>query len=870
MPLIEQRNAPLSKSAALSDILNWSLKRPRWQRDALRRLIVHGVLTDDDFDALYELCLNKEAKFEPLSWDHVSHAEDAGVSIVLKCIREPDGINTLAEDQSLDFGQTGLTLVYGDNGSGKSSYCRILKHACRSRDTSFKILRDIDEDQNIQQGAKIAFKRGDEDDQTMWSPDSVGHKDLQAISVFDSKSANTHVQKTNDVAYIPYPMHLLEQLASACDIIKERINEEITALKQKTLRAISEPQLNEQTEAGNFLHNLNSKSKITELNRLTKLTEDEEAWFAMLQTDLFSDPKKALARLRSQHTTIVEQVKLLHILVETTSMNKVSELNTLKKEKDRMQALAKTVSEELFESPSLPDIGGDLWKSLWTAARTYAEGKAYIKKSFPNDLSEEDLCVLCQQPLGPDAVKRFLTFERFIKNTTSADAERACIAYNQAECKLADARISVLGFGRFIRTISHEMDRPALADSLRRTGVIGLWRLRAMLREKSPDAPATPLDDQVLNNALESFIKRMKQLNADENSETRITMRTDYQELRDRIMLRELKADIEVELKRIKQQTVLSQALKQVNKKSITIKNKNLSDKLVTDALRDRFAREVEKLKIGAMPIELVKKHDRSARSYFRVQIVDHPDVAIGEILSEGEYRCVALAAFLAELVTSTEKSGIVFDDPISSLDHLYRRRVARRLVEEAAYRQVIVFTHDLTFLFEINRQADELGYPIHYRTVQRKKRRTGYIEKDLPLKGKELGLKVNAIEAQLKSIKGQFDNWPEDERITIVGGVISRLRIAWELAIAEFLRPVLTRFDSHVKPNSLYKLLVLTKEDVHKVTEAFSRLSTDLHASSETLNRAEVKHEDLVKETRLLKEWIDNWRKRQKNAPRA
>jgi len=51
----------------------------------------------------------------------------------------------------------------------------------------------------------------------------------------------------------------------------------------------------------------------------------------------------------------------------------------------------------------------------------------------------------------------------------------------------------------------------------------------------------------------------------------------------------------------------------------------------------------------------------------------------------------------------------------MSSLDHIYRARVAKRLAEEAQHRQVIVFTHDLGFLFEITRESKAIEVPLRY-----------------------------------------------------------------------------------------------------------------------------------------------------------
>ena len=51
--------------------------------------------------------------------------------------------------------------------------------------------------------------------------------------------------------------------------------------------------------------------------------------------------------------------------------------------------------------------------------------------------------------------------------------------------------------------------------------------------------------------------------------------------------------------------------------------------------------------------------------------------VDVGEVLSEGERRAVALAFFLAEVGVSEHGGGVVLDDPVSSLDHARRSYVA-------------------------------------------------------------------------------------------------------------------------------------------------------------------------------------------------
>ena len=80
------------------------------------------------------------------------------------------------------------------------------------------------------------------------------------------------------------------------------------------------------------------------------------------------------------------------------------------------------------------------------------------------------------------------------------------------------------------------------------------------------------------------------------------------------------------------------------------------------------------------------------------------------EILSEGEQRALALAAFLTEIAVTEGAGPIVIDDPVSSLDRDRGLKVAARIAAEAQKRQVIVFTHDLIFFNDLCREADDLG----------------------------------------------------------------------------------------------------------------------------------------------------------------
>ncbi|EIC22414.1 AAA family ATPase [Thiorhodovibrio frisius] len=76
----------------------------------------------------------------------------------------------------------------------------------------------------------------------------------------------------------------------------------------------------------------------------------------------------------------------------------------------------------------------------------------------------------------------------------------------------------------------------------------------------------------------------------------------------------------------------------------------------------------------------------------------------IDSVLSEGEQRVHALALFFAELETC-QQQVIVFDDPISSFDYNYIGNYCNRLrdlIQAHPNRQIIIFTHNWEFFVQI------------------------------------------------------------------------------------------------------------------------------------------------------------------------
>lgn len=859
----DNSTANFSHADAFTEIIVWVADKPSWQQDALCRIVRDGALSDSDFDALELICLDSDAEFQTVTSADVSTSDSNNVTVSLTAVANPMGVNALASDQSLNFGPKGLSIVYGDNGSGKSGYVRVLKKACRSRDTKSEILPDINSSAPISASAQISYSSGTTPKVCEWSIEEDSAAELGAISIFDSRSANTHVQAENSVAYIPFPMEVIQKLADACDQLKLRLDTKVEAIEAQTPDFLINMVTSADSPAGGYLASLAHNSNVETLNILTEMSDDEKRRLTSLESDLAQDPKKAAAKLTALKIRLEEKCRELEGLTRFSSqaaMNKVAELRADLEAKSK---LATTASESLFASSPLPEIGGDIWKSLWEAACKYSDEVAYTEKEFPMATPDDDLCVLCQQPLGDEAVKRRITFEEFVKGTTKSDEENAKNALTAAIGKLETAQKETTFAEEFKTLICDELDNEELAKQVNECAENAIARIGSMIEGVASSVDPLPHPKEALDGLVSGLSKRITELGADDASPERKKIIDECRNLKDRSRLADIKTDVLAEIARKSEIARLREALKTVSKRPITNKNKDLSEKLVTDALRGRFAREVEKLKIGSMPLELKKVRDSNARSIFRVEFVGLSGKPVGEVLSEGEHRCVALAAFLAELVTSQAYSAIVFDDPMSSLDHLYRKKVAKRLVEDAAHHQVIVFTHDLSILFQLKREAEALETDLHFQHVQKRSGTPGQISDELPMKAKAAAPLAHAIQKELKDAKGSFETMSDAKRTIFIKGVLEQLREGWDQAIADFIQPVLGRFDNQIKGGSIYKFLDLTEHDVKTITEARSRISEKMHTASESENAGDISHAMLCSETKSLLDWLEEFKKR-------
>ena len=685
----------------LQEILTWSQDRLAWQRDALRRLAVNGEVGEEDVRELADICksfhgLADSPEIAPLNKQHVPD-KVAGPPVSLLSIYHHRGVNALAEQQKLQFGP-GLTVVYGDNGAGKSGYTRILKSACGARGQE-KILG------NVVSGAAplspviaIKYTVGDEPDPREWAG-ADSDEFISRVSVFDTHCAAVYLTEKTEVKFRPFGLDLFDKLVQACKSVRTQLEADQRALGPSGVTAI-QPLVPAGTAAARFLASLSSLTKPEAVSALVQLSEEEDARLAFLEKALLdlqaNDPEKLIQQLTLRLGRVNGLVRHLGNVEAALSDEVVTTVFDVRKEGMNKAEEAKRLREATFPADVLPGTGTESWSILWEAARGFSEAAAYPGKPFPL-VADGTRCVLCQQNLDHGAAHRFERFQAFVASTTENELRQLREAFVRRRKALIDLRTTTDAVEEALKELhfDDEATATAIAEALagnevRRAAVVSGLAADGGLPANLPALTSVAARASALAEQLEA---RIKTLRASINKEAQKKMTAEAQELRARKSLTAHEAAILHEIERRKKYAAYSQCIEETKTQAITAKSTAVTKTAVSQKLKQRFQDELNHLVFRHMEVELKEMGGADGIFYHKLVLTRAPGVELPKVVSEGEQRCLSIAAFFAELSTADDPSGIVFDDPVSSLDFQWRGSVARRLAEESKKRQVIVFT---------------------------------------------------------------------------------------------------------------------------------------------------------------------------------
>jgi hypothetical protein len=284
----------------------------------------------------------------------------------------------------------------------------------------------------------------------------------------------------------------------------------------------------------------------------------------------------------------------------------------------------------------------------------------------------------------------------------------------------------------------------------------------------------------------------------------------------------------------------------------------------VTARLRSDFAGNLIRLGFAAAPVEIKLGVGTVGHHPYRLALIAREDVPPSEVLSEGEKTCVALAGFLAELETTNNGSGVILDDPVSSLDHHYRLRVARLLIDAAKQRQVVVFTHDIVFLLMLTKYARIASIPLTERSLHRGSPRHGLLEEGPPWVAMSVARRIGVLRNELQNAGAVLRKGDRTSYEQKAEWIYKRLRQSWERAVEELLlNQVVVRFGDGVSTQRLKALTDISDADVQTVESEMAYCSSFVHDESGAVNAGIPEPATVEEDIKRLDDWIALLRKR-------
>lgn len=406
-----------------ADLVEWAKDRPDWQRAALAKFCKNAEYSDHEIKEIADQLIAGTFPATPnVTVSDVPGGSSTGDEVLLRSLGGVAGVNALVDQQTLSFAETGLTVVYGHNASGKSGYARLLREAVTAR-VKGDLLGDVFSHANVSKSAQVEYS-------VAGSPHtwSLGDNDMTALSsvrFYDVDCGQDYIETAAEITYRPYALTLLDRLQAHCRALHSELDRRF---RDKHADAPGLPTLPTGTSAASFVAALSKDTSEEEIKAAVTLAADHDSILASnMQEEArlrASDPNREKSRLAVIASNLDQLRQHIERLSRAVSHEAVDELVSLKNAAADLRDAAQLASAEQFSNEPLTGVGSATWRALWEAARTYSATEAFYGREFPA-VDDDAVCVLCQQPLAEGASDRLANFERFVADTTSTRADRA-------------------------------------------------------------------------------------------------------------------------------------------------------------------------------------------------------------------------------------------------------------------------------------------------------------------------------------------------------------------------------------------------------------------------------------------------------------
>lgn len=820
------------------EILDWSQERPDFIKDALRRIILNSTISQSDIDELVQL-LKKEngdttitISTSPINNSHIPSLTGSSVNYPrLISMGQPINICALHNQGKLQFASIGLTVVYGNNGSGKSSYSRILKKLCWSRNSNIELKKNVFVPNLTQQKVDFEIDINGTNNRFQWLENASSHPALSSINVFDTNCGDIYINKENPTEYKPIGIDVLERLIPVLKSISQSLSSEVAPYT--TLKPSIDQLLNP-TPTGQWYNSFENLTRPLIDNYIQFSQENatrKQELFKLINTQNPQENIKNLSSLKERLDNYAKQFESVEALFNEAN---ITELTSLRTNFESTKKAYDILTNELNELNTIEGFGSNPWRILWDASQKFAHSNGMSDGvKFPSSSSLEK-CVLCQQDLDETAQKRLLGFNQFISNEVST---QLTAVQNGIKGKIQFFKsLTAFSFDNFKELIQYIPDFEKDFNEFSSTVEVLKSNIIDYLEkavELNIDINAISVNIRNLTPNIDAQLLQNNQLLSNRN-----TLIAEHNELLAKEFLFNNKVQILKYYDELKFKAWISRCQSHLNTNSISRKIGTLMENQAISLQHQEFINHLNDFNPDLASKVLLSKTRTSEGNTFQKCSLSGISHSIESILSEGEQKIISLSNFLAECTIDGRKNTIVFDDPVNSLDMDYRDLIANKVVTLSQDRQIIVLTHDLSFLRllidthkAINSTDCEIIGIDKYNGI------SGIVTDEIPYLAKNVQERINSI----RRILGEHDALQITDahgRETKLDSARKRFRMLLERSVEEILsNKTYERFSKniHLKKGNLSSYIVTEQSDIDFLLNLFGKYSVTEHDGGTT-----------------------------------
>lgn len=926
------------------ELIKFSTTLKPWQQDALRRHTITAELLDEDIAVLTDIAfeanlkgnislderVGEETTFSnpaviPFTQKHVPSSSSVAPPVALSKVQHIQGVNRLRPGTDLTLKPVGLNIIFGLNGVGKSGYTRILKSCCHAK-AKEDIKGDVFQDEHPEPRAKIWYQLGGSDLEHEWNPkEDSDNADLPRVAVYDSQSARVHVGKNpTELSFTPAGLELITSLTASYEAVSQNAKNRIAVLKAEQVPTIAVDALSPRVR--NAVDYLGKAGAVELVTTLGTLTDEEKQDLTTLPGEISNlkgnskSAREGTAKVAS--TNYRTQGNRIKLLAEKISNGQVEALRSIWIRLRGIDAEQSTEIHHDFTTEPVPGVLSNRWKSMWDAVQDFAREEQDLADGFPADNSE--YCLLCHQTLSPEAQDRLNKFKTAMAKDLDAEKQRltrqmtaiiagirtAVSSDNINADMLAvleeDHQEDITKFRANLVLVNHLLEAPA-------TGLLAS-------NEFIDEITAPFLDDEAINptalihpivaeqlgetatlfeTIANGFDAKVLAIQGEsEDGSDIVTKEARLLELQERSKVAGSTEALQDQHNRLIYIDALDKVVAETATRGLSLKSKSLVTDYIERIATDFTAnlRMMENLSPNApqsearLRVKLVQSVNRGVVNIgFNVDGATSANERANGVLSEGELRAVTVAAFLADVTSSDDGSAIIFDDPMTSLDHDFQTKIAIRLVEEAHHRQVIIFTHNVSFVGSLWHEGVEKD--IRRQTLAQVANPTKveayYVELTRhPEEGAGLqvagtgtptqGFKNLLTKLEHEVIPGARKHYSgADMDLSAYANDCVRfatdLRNAWEYAVEEIMiGGVVARNQPAVRTGMLSSLVVVTQADVGAIDTGMDVNSYYVHSTGAGNQVSLPTPADMMDRVTMARNWASDFNSRKRASQRT